>query len=176
MTSLYDTTIPVIINALKTEEMILKQAEEWAKKNNVPISDIVNARLYPDMFNLSMQVMVTVLYAGKGIKALTGEDASILKKEVREYSLEESYANITEALENLAKVKPESMNGKENEKVEVNVGPKKAVVTAQNYVHNFLLPTIYFHFVTLYDILRMKGVPVGKKEYLTFFHSDWVFA
>ncbi|KAI2631561.1 hypothetical protein GGS26DRAFT_558120 [Hypomontagnella submonticulosa] len=176
MTSLYDCSIPTIIKALKTEEAILKQGEEWAKANNVPIADIVNARLYPDMFDLSMQVMVTVLYAGKAIQALTGEEVPLLKKEVRGYNLEESYANIKEAIASLEKVKPESVNGKEQEKVEVKVGPKKAVVTAQDYVHNFLLPTIYFHFVTLYDILRMKGVPVGKKEYLTFFHSDWVFA
>lgn len=147
MTSLYDCSIPTIIKALKTEEAILKQGEEWAKANNVPIADIVNARLYPDMFDLSMQVMVTVLYAGKAIQALTGEEVPLLKKEVRGYNLEESYANIKEAIASLEKVKPESVNGKEQEKVEVKVGPKKAVVTAQDctYINNTIpLPLPYF--------------------------------
>lgn len=36
-------------------------------------------------------------------------------------------------------------------------------------VHRFLIPTIYFHLTTMYDILRMKGVPLGKLDYLTHF-------
>ncbi|XQQ07957.1 MAG: DUF1993 family protein [Leptolyngbya sp. IPPAS B-1204] len=34
------------------------------------------------------------------------------------------------------------------------------------YVNEFLIPNFYFHMVTAYDILRMAGVPIGKRDYM----------
>lgn len=34
------------------------------------------------------------------------------------------------------------------------------------YVNEFLIPNFYFHLVTAYDILRMVGVPIGKRDYM----------
>lgn len=34
------------------------------------------------------------------------------------------------------------------------------------YVNEFLMPNFYFHLVTAYDILRMIGVPIGKRDYM----------
>lgn len=35
-----------------------------------------------------------------------------------------------------------------------------------DYIHEFLIPNFYFHLVTAYDILRMAGVPIGKRDYM----------
>jgi hypothetical protein len=34
------------------------------------------------------------------------------------------------------------------------------------YVNEFLIPNFYFHLVTAYAILRMAGVPIGKRDYM----------
>ena len=34
------------------------------------------------------------------------------------------------------------------------------------YVNEFLMPNFYFHLVAAYDILRMAGVPIGKRDYM----------
>ncbi|GAP96879.1 hypothetical protein NIES2104_34260 [Leptolyngbya sp. NIES-2104] len=34
------------------------------------------------------------------------------------------------------------------------------------YVNEFLIPNFYFHLVTAYDILRMAGLPIGKRDYM----------
>ena len=34
------------------------------------------------------------------------------------------------------------------------------------YVNDFLMPNFYFHMVTAYDILRMAGVSIGKRDYM----------
>ena len=34
------------------------------------------------------------------------------------------------------------------------------------YVNDFLIPNFYFHMVTAYNILRMAGVPIGKRDYM----------
>jgi hypothetical protein len=33
-------------------------------------------------------------------------------------------------------------------------------------VMSFSLPNFYFHATTTYDVLRMKGVPLGKRDYI----------
>jgi hypothetical protein len=35
-----------------------------------------------------------------------------------------------------------------------------------DYLLNFALPNFFFHVTTAYDILRHKGVPLIKKDYL----------
>jgi uncharacterized protein len=34
------------------------------------------------------------------------------------------------------------------------------------YVNDFLMPNFYFHLVTAYALLRMAGVPLGKRDYM----------
>jgi hypothetical protein len=42
----------------------------------------------------------------------------------------------------------------------------KRIFTTEGFVLSFSLPNIHFHATTAYDILRMKGVPVGKRDYM----------
>ncbi len=37
---------------------------------------------------------------------------------------------------------------------------------AKSYLLGFALPNFYFHVTTAYDILRHKGVQIGKRDYL----------
>jgi hypothetical protein len=43
---------------------------------------------------------------------------------------------------------------------------RKLPFTAADFLSSFSLPNFYFHTTTAYDILRSKGVPVGKRDYL----------
>ena len=38
--------------------------------------------------------------------------------------------------------------------------------TTDNFALSFSLPNFYFHSATAYDILRLKGVPLGKRDFL----------
>ena len=37
--------------------------------------------------------------------------------------------------------------------------------TPETFLLTFSLPNFYFHAVTAYDILRTRGVPLGKRDY-----------
>ena len=37
---------------------------------------------------------------------------------------------------------------------------------AEDFLLSFSQPNFYFHCATAYDILRMKGVPVGKRDFM----------
>jgi len=42
----------------------------------------------------------------------------------------------------------------------------EATFTAQRYLLQFALPNFFFHVTTAYDVLRHKGMPIGKMDYL----------
>ena len=44
-------------------------------------------------------------------------------------------------------------------------GDFKVPFVAEDFVLSFSLPNLHFHATTAYDILRMKGVPLGKRDY-----------
>ena len=37
--------------------------------------------------------------------------------------------------------------------------------TSETFILSFSLPNFHFHAVTAYDILRSRGVPLGKRDY-----------
>ena len=42
----------------------------------------------------------------------------------------------------------------------------KIPFTAEGFIQSFSLPNFYFHATTAYDILRSKGAPLGKRDFL----------
>jgi hypothetical protein len=45
------------------------------------------------------------------------------------------------------------------------IGPRRLAFTAETFILSFSLPNFHFHAVTAYDILRSRGVPIGKRDY-----------
>ena len=46
------------------------------------------------------------------------------------------------------------------------VDPQAMPFTGAGFLLSFSLSNVHFHATTAYDIFRMKGVPLGKKDYL----------
>ncbi|KAI1661853.1 hypothetical protein F4813DRAFT_345992 [Daldinia decipiens] len=172
MASFYELTIPVLTRALRTEVTLLKKAEEYAKSTGTSVEKLVAARLAPDMFSLSKQVGVTVHFARVASHLLAGRE--LVLTQLDEWSLEENYSAIADTLKLLAGIKPEDVDGKESDVLSFNVGPgKDTSAKAVDYVTKFLMPSVYFHFITLYDILRHEGVPLGKLDFLGHQIAEW---
>ena len=55
---------------------------------------------------------------------------------------------------------------KDGKDVIFTVRDMKLPFTAEGFLQSFSLPNFYFHATTAYDILRNKGVPVGKRDFL----------
>jgi hypothetical protein len=63
-------------------------------------------------------------------------------------------------------VKPEHIDGSEDKTISIKVGPSVLNFTGVSYLTTFVIPNFFFHVTTAYDILRHKGVDVGKMDYL----------
>ena len=45
-------------------------------------------------------------------------------------------------------------------------GERQMNFTAENFLLSFSQPNFYFHAATAYDILRWKGLPLGKRDFV----------
>ncbi|KAI1771078.1 hypothetical protein F4818DRAFT_221218 [Hypoxylon cercidicola] len=131
MTSLYDLVVVTPTRILQTEVTILEKTEAWAKENGVSMADLVGARIYEDMLPMSMQIVITAMFARKAVELLSGKDVE--PKEYRNYDLEGCRSLLSETLSLLAEVKPESVNGKETEVIEFGVGKRTAKAPAAEW-------------------------------------------
>jgi hypothetical protein len=46
------------------------------------------------------------------------------------------------------------------------IGDYRREYDADQFLLSFSMPNFFFHVTTAYDLLRMKGVPVGKMDFL----------
>jgi hypothetical protein len=46
------------------------------------------------------------------------------------------------------------------------LGERQMPFTVENFLMSFSTPNLHFHATTAYDILRSKGVPLGKRDYM----------
>ena len=51
-------------------------------------------------------------------------------------------------------------------------GLRSFPLSATDFVIWYATPHNFFHLTTLYNILRMKGVPLGKKDYIVTYIDD----
>jgi hypothetical protein len=73
---------------------------------------------------------------------------------------------VSETIAQLQAYTPEEVNAMDGNDVAFIFGETKLPFTASNFVLSFSHPNVYFHAATAYDILRSKGAPVGKRDFM----------
>ena len=73
---------------------------------------------------------------------------------------------IVDTRDALHKLTPEAINARQGAEVVFEIRKSKMLFTIEGFLLSFSLPNFHFHATTAYDILRSKGVPVGKRDYL----------
>lgn len=162
--SMFQVSIPVLINRLNALSQVLAKAEENAAQRKIDPNVFLTARLAPDMLNLTQQVQIASDNA-KGIASrLTGRD--IPSYEDNEASFAELQERIAKTVRYLERFSPAEIDGSEERPVEMRLRGGPVKFTGQQYLLNFGLPNFFFHIVTAYAILRHNGVPLGKPDFI----------
>lgn len=167
MPSLYDISIPPLKSTLKTAAHVLKLGEEWATQQGIPRSDITAWRLREDMFPLATQVILITVQAQVLFNNLTGSERPLAAPQAQGPSLDELYTLLDETIALLDGVdSAEKVTIDESTVVSLRAGSSQVKLAFLDSIFSYTIPHAYFHLVTLYDILRLKGVPLGKNEYM----------
>ena len=88
------------------------------------------------------------------------------KFEDTETTFDELKARIAKTLDFIKSVPAREIDGSEDKDVTLTVGGQPRTLKGQHYLVRNALPNFFFHVTTAYDILRHKGVEIGKRDYL----------
>jgi uncharacterized protein len=163
--SLYSATIPSYLQMLGTVSGLLDKAEAFCIEQAIDPADIVQARLAEDMLPFAYQVKSTAVHS---LGALEGVRAGLFSPEntppPEDFAgLRARVAETTAAIEAVEAAEVDAWIGQD---MRFSIGDWHFDFTAENFLLSFSLPNFYFHVATAYDILRWKGVPIGKIDYV----------
>ncbi|KAM3514687.1 hypothetical protein MY11210_001658 [Beauveria gryllotalpidicola] len=166
----YDYSINQAIEALDTSTVILKKAETAPNS-----ASFLQARIHEDMLPLSFQVHFMSGCCTKLASRLLGEEPPKTEDNLKSFA--DFYARIAETRAVLEKLDRETINSRATEPVTFSLGPgKPAQANGVIYCTGYAIPNIYFHLMTIYNILRKEGVALGKVDFLRVFlgkHIDY---
>lgn len=163
-TSLYDLGVPALERMLGQFDLILAKAEAHAAARKIDPAVLLGARLFPDMFPLTRQVLIACDFARGGCQRLAGVAPD--KWADDEASFPELRERVARTRAVLAGLSREQFEGAAERVVEIRLKGEPAQMAGLAYLNRMVLPNFYFHFTTAYDILRHNGVELGKSDFL----------
>ena len=162
--SMYQASIPAFIRVLTQLAGILNKGAAYAEAKKIDPAVLLNSRLFPNMFTFTRQVQI-VTDMTKGCAArLAGQEPP--SYEDKEASFPELIARIEKTIAFLKTFTPVQIDGAEEKSVNLKVGGQPTTFQGLPYLLSYVLPNVYFHTTTAYNILRHNGVELAKKDYL----------
>jgi hypothetical protein len=163
-TSLYDLSVPTFLQTVRAVGGFLDRAATHCARTGADPDDFVNARLFDDMAPFHFQIEAAWHHAVCGLEAAkTGVFASPAL--VGPAPFADLQAMIAKAESALEAFTPEEVNSWAGKDLDLQIGPRRLAFTSETLILSFSLPNFHFHAVTAYDILRSRGVPLGKSDY-----------
>lgn len=162
--SIYRASVPVFMQGLDTLAHLLRKGEDHVHENRIDPATYIDARLAPDMLTLAGQVQRASDTAKLSIERLSGVPAP--KMDDTERSFAQLHARIEKTTAYLHAVTEAQLEGAQDRRIELKLRDYNPVFTGASYLFGFGLPNFYFHLTTAYDILRHKGVPLSKRDFL----------
>ena len=162
--SMYQASVPAFTRALNNLAFILEKAEQHATAKKIDPAVLVNARLFPDMFPLAKQVQIASDAAKGGAARLA--QATPPSFEDTETTFAQLVERCRKTVAYLESLKPEQIDGSEDRTVSWQSRTATKTMQGQPYLLHHVLPNVFFHVTTAYDILRHNGVELGKQDFL----------
>jgi uncharacterized protein len=127
------------------------------------VESLLQRRMAPDMFPFSTQVVFVCNQPRNFALWCLGESANNLNPNVT--SLIEARDHISSTKELLANINVTDSKLSEIHRIDLGQG-LYAELLGLSYVDDFLMPNFYFHLTTAYNILRIAGASIGKRDFM----------
>ena len=161
--SLYDVSVPIYRQFLRALLGVIDKAEKHCAEKGIDPATLLATRLVEDMQPFTFQVMQSIGHSVGALATMRGQQRA-------RPSGVDSFAGCKQAVEaalaDLEALTPADLDSLEGSTVELKFPGRELKFTAQGYLQSYAMPQFFFHFTTAYDILRHKGVAIGKRDFL----------
>lgn len=163
--SLHAATVPSYLQILNAVGGLLDKAEQHCGDQGLEPTALIQARLAEDMFPFAAQVKSIAAHSlGAITAAFTGDFRPDFSEPPSDFA--GLRARVDTAIAGLEAVDPAALDARIGETVIFTVRDMSRPFRTEDFLLSFSQPNFYFHAATAYDILRWKGVPVGKRDFL----------
>ena len=162
--TLYQATIPSYLQIIGSVIRMIDQAEAHCAENKSSADELIQARLADDMLPFTFQINAVCNHSMGAIEAVR-KGVFLPKGEmVEDFDSLRSMLTTTET--GLQLLLEDEVNAFVGKPMRFEYRDKREDYVAEEFLLSFSQPSFYFHAVTAYDILRAKGVAVGKRDFL----------
>ncbi|APV50210.1 hypothetical protein BWI17_11245 [Betaproteobacteria bacterium GR16-43] len=162
--SMYQASVPTFIRALTSLAEFLQKAADHCEAKKIDPAVLVNSRLFPDMFPLVKQVQIASDAAKGGAARLAQVEPPSF--EDNETTLPQLIERAKKTIAYLQTLKAEQIDGSEGRTVSWKTRTATKEMQGQPYLLHHVIPNVFFHVATTYNILRHNGVELGKQDFL----------
>lgn len=161
-TPIHKSTIGVMIRQIEALAGILASGREHLGDG---ADAFINERLTDDMLPFSFQIRAVCHSSAGNVAAVrSGQASPPADMHVTTYAQLEELLN--SALDDLRAVTPEELDTLLDKDVIFALADFKIPFKGLGFLTSFALPNFFFHVTTAYNLLRQKGVQIGKRDYL----------
>jgi hypothetical protein len=164
---LYQSSVPVFLRYLAQLQAFIDIAEEHTHSTGIPESEILNARLAPDMLPFETQIKIAASFTLRASYPLAGElvppyDDSAVNFPSSFDGLRDRLLHTAALLRVLSE---DSFKDSASRTLVSQAGNATLSLPAQEFLLQYALPNFFFHVTTAYAILRHLGVKIGKMQF-----------
>jgi hypothetical protein len=163
--SLYDATVANHLQILGAVGSFLDKSLAHFREKGIDPAEVVETRLAPDMLPLRFQI-VSVAHHSRGAMEAAKNGVFVPPSGKPDLDYAALQALVAEARNELAALTPEAVNALIGREVTFKIGDRVLPFTAEGFLMSFSLPNFFFHATTTYAILRHKGAPLGKRDFM----------
>lgn len=163
--SLHAAFVPSALQILGAANHLIDKAERWCGETGCDHGEAIGGRLHETMLPFSYQIKSVAAHTAG---AIDGVRAGIFSPDLTPppTSFEELRAAVAKARADLERLDDDEMEQFIGQPMRFEMREFQLPFTAENFLLSFSQPNFYFHAATAYNILRMKGVELGKRDFL----------
>jgi hypothetical protein len=163
--SFYEVSVGQYLQMLGATQHILRTAEASAEGGLIDLDTIVNLRLRDDMHPFSFQIVSIWHYSFGALHAMR-DGLFEPPPSVDDNSWRSLSGLVDQAVEVFGQENETSMATLSDKSMLFRGGGMEIPFTNPNFLLSFSLPNFYFHVTTVYDMLPIHGVPLGKLDFM----------
>lgn len=142
----------------------MRKAEAHAKEAEIDETNFLEARLYPDMFEMKRQVYIATDIVRRGAHRLTGTEPQAVEDDEQTFAA--LAARCETALTDIMQQDNAALDADPNSDITMQIPSGELKMSKRDFLQTFMLPNMTFHASMAYGLLRSQGVPLGKMDFL----------
>jgi hypothetical protein len=162
--SMHAVSADLITNILGNLSWLLQKGEANAASRKFDPAVLLSARLAPDMLPLTRQIQIAGDIAKNSLARLAGQEPP--RFEDNETTIEQLRARLARTIDYIKSIPASAFEGSETRDIKVPAGERTLEFKGLDFLQTWVIPNVFFHVTTAYNILRHNGVDLGKADFI----------